>query len=313
MPPIYQKILNSLLIEIVNVDGASQYDAYICLVSPPLILERLGISIFIDLIRIMNKTKYAYLVWVQYLGFRYSGWQKQPGQKTLEGMLLKTLKFIDPGKQYKILGAGRTDAKVSAIKMAFQLLTSVAPIEDLPSFVHDLNQNLPSDIRILEMQVANPEQNIIQNAKIKEYGYIFSFGNKNHPFCAPFMANFLDELDLPLMMRAANIFEGTHNFQNFTARIQPNTKVIRTIDHCEILENKEFTANFFPKKSYLLLVRGEGFMRYQIRMMMGALVLLGKGELDFQTFQKALTANDKLLIPYVAPGSGLFLRNMEFK
>lgn len=261
----------------------------------------------------MNKTKYAYLVWVQYLGFRYSGWQKQPGQKTLEGMLLKTLKFIDPGKQYKILGAGRTDAKVSAIKMAFQLLTPIAPIEDLPSFVHDFNQNLPSDIRILEMQEANPEQNIIQNAKIKEYGYIFSFGTKNHPFCAPFMANFLNELDLPLMMSAAKMFEGTHNFQNFTARIQPNTKVIRTIDHCEIIENQELTANFFPKESYLLSVKGAGFMRYQIRMMMGALVLLGKGELEWDQLEKALNSDEKILIPYVAPGSGLFLKSMEFK
>ncbi len=228
-------------------------------------------------------------------------------------MLLKTLKFIDPGKQYKILGAGRTDAKVSALKMAFQLLTPVAPIEDLPAFVQDFNKNLPSDIRILEMQEANPEQNIIQNAKIKEYFYVFSYGSKNHPFCAPFMANFLDELDLPLMMKAAKIFEGTHNFQNFTARIQPNTKVMRTIDHCEISENKEFTANFFPKKSYLLSVKGSGFMRYQIRMMMGALVLLGKGELEFNILQKALNTDDKMLIPYVAPGSGLFLKNMKFQ
>ena len=266
-----------------------------------------------DFTRIMNRKKYAYLVWVQYLGFRYSGWQKQPGQKTLEGMLLKTLKFIDPGKQYKILGAGRTDAKVSAMKMAFQLLTPVGPIEDLQAFVGDFNKNLPSDIRILEIEEANPEHNIIQSAKIKEYVYVFSYGSKNHPFCAPFMANFLDDLNLPLMMKAAKIFEGTHNFQNFTARMQPNTKVTRTIDHCEITENKEFTANFFPEKSYLLSVKGAGFMRYQIRMMMGALVLLGKGELELETLQKALTANDKMLIPYVAPGSGLFLKNMKFK
>ncbi len=261
----------------------------------------------------MSKTKYAYLVWVQYLGFRYSGWQKQPGQKTIEGMLLKTLKFIDPGKQYKILGAGRTDSKVSALKMAFQLLTPVAPIEDIPAFVHDFNQNLPSDIQILGMQEAIPEQNIIQDTKIKEYDYIFSFGTKNHPFCAPFMANFLEELDLPLMMCAAKIFQGTHNFQNFTARIQPNTKVTRTIDHCEIKENKEFTANFFPDKSYILSVKGAGFMRYQIRMMMGALVLLGRGELEFDSLRKALSTNEKILIPYVAPGSGLILKNTEFK
>jgi tRNA pseudouridine38-40 synthase len=115
------------------------------------------------------------------------------------------------------------------------------------------------------------------------------------------------------MMKAAKMFEGTHNFQNFTARIQPNTKVMRTIERCEIIENTEFKANFFPENSYLLLVQGEGFMRYQIRMMMGALVLLGKGELSFNSLEKALNGNDKILISYVAPGSGLFLKNMEFR
>ncbi|MGB5377164.1 MAG: tRNA pseudouridine(38-40) synthase TruA, partial [Muriicola sp.] len=88
---------------------------------------------------------------------------------------------------------------------------------------------------------------------------------------------------------------------------------IRTVDHCVIIENTELTANFFPETSYLLLVRGAGFMRYQIRMMMGALVLLGRGELDLPTLERALKTNEKMLLPYVAPGSGLFLKNMVFQ
>jgi tRNA pseudouridine38-40 synthase len=63
----------------------------------------------------------------------------------------------------------------------------------------------------------------------------------------------------------------------------------------------------------MLNVRGAGFMRYQIRMMMGALVLLGKGAMDMDMLKRALEGSENVLIPYVAPGSGLLLRDIEFK
>jgi tRNA pseudouridine38-40 synthase len=270
------------------------------------------IGIFITIPGEMKKN-HNYVVWIQYLGFRYSGWQKQPGQKTLEGMIRKTIRFIRPEMSFKILGAGRTDAKVSALKMAFQLFSKDGPIENIPVFLDNLNNNLPSDIRALEMFSAQEDFNIIQDAKIKEYQYLFSFGAKNHPFCAPFMANFPHPLDLSKMKEAAGLFKGTHSFHNFTARIQPNTKVSRTVEECVIKENSEITASFFPEESYVLHVKGSGFMRYQIRMMMGALVLVGKGDMEESTLQRALLANEKITLPFIAPGSGLSLRNIEFK
>lgn len=257
--------------------------------------------------------RFSYLLQIQYLGFRYSGWQKQPGQRTIESMLQKTLKFIQPHKRFKIIGAGRTDAKVSALEGAFQLFTEQKPIEDITGFMRLFNENLPPDIKILSIREVAPSFNIIQHKKTKEYRYLFSFGIKNHPFSAPFMANLHEDLDIEAMKKAATIFQGTHNFKNFTARKQLKTKVIRTIDFCEISENTTFKASFFPSKSYVLKVRGEGFMRYQIRMIMGALILLGKGDITVDTIKKALHGSETTLIPYVAPGSGLILNSIEFK
>ena len=89
----------------------------------------------------MNLKSYRYIFKVQYLGFRYSGWQRQPGQRTIEGMLLKTLKFILPNTAVKILGAGRTDAKVSAADAAFELFTGVEIIntQDFINFLLPFN------------------------------------------------------------------------------------------------------------------------------------------------------------------------------
>jgi len=258
------------------------------------------------------KKKHSYLVRLQYLGFRYSGWQKQPGQRTIESMLQKTLKFIAPEKKFKIIGAGRTDAKVSALMGAMQLFTEHGALEDISKFIDLFNENLPPDIKILSIEEVDPTFAIIQHKKSKEYCYLFSFGAKNHPFSAPFMANIQSNLNIELMKEAAALFCGTHNFQSYTARRQPHTKVIRTITFCEIAINTILQANFFPEKTYVLTVRGEGFMRYQIRMIMGALILLGKEEITLQTIKDSLANEEMVLIPYVAPGSGLLLNQIEF-
>lgn len=261
----------------------------------------------------MNKNRFYYLIQLQFLGFRYSGWQKQPKQRTIESMLIKTLKFILPDTKFKILGSGRTDAKVSALDAKFELFIDDNPITNFEEFITLFNTNLPPDIRALAIKEVNADFNIIQNSKSKEYIYLFSFGQKNHPFCAPYLANIIPQLDIELMIEGAKLFVGTHNFKAYTARPQEKTQFIREITHCKIKENTLLTANFFPEKSYALHVKGEGFIRYQIRMMMGALILLGKGELTLDELRTSLIEGYQGQIKYVAPGSGLVLNQVDFK
>lgn len=256
---------------------------------------------------------FRYLIKTQFLGFRYSGWQQQPGQKTIEGMLLKTLKYIAPNREVKILGSGRTDAKVSALDYYFELFVKENAIDDVLIFMALFNKNLPADIRIVSISPIDENFNIIQNSRLKEYVYLFSFGAKNHPFCAPFMANIMADLNIDLMKRAALLFEGTHDFSVYTARLRKNSKTIRTIESCQIKENTLLTGNFFPSKSYALHISGAGFMRYQVRMIMGALFQLGKGELTLEQIESSLKTDSAMQLEYVAPGSGLMLNAIDFK
>lgn len=261
----------------------------------------------------MQKERYYYLLHLQYLGYRYSGWQNQPGHKTVEGMLVKTLKFILPDVKCKILGAGRTDAKVSALDMAFELFLDGEPLVELDNFKREFNKNLPPDIRILSIKEVSKKFNIIKDSKAKEYVYLFSFGEKNHPFCAPFLANILKELDIGLMIKCTELFVGTYDFSPYTARLKPNTQVIRTIDTCEIRRNTILEANFFPATSYALHITGSGFMRYQIRMIMGALIQVGKGGLTLLDIKASLQGGNAVTMTHVAPGSGLMLYDLEFE
>ena len=189
--------------------------------------------------------KYFYVITIQYLGYRFHGWQKQPDVKTLHLMIDRTLNFILDGKRFKSLGAGRTDAMVSAENAAFELFV-FEPIEDLDAFLALFNHNLPQDIRATGIREVDAKFNIIKHSKIKEYNYLFTYGEKCHPFCAPIMTTILDDLDIELMKQGAKLFEGSHNFKSYCFRPTDNGIYDREILTCELVENTIYQANYFP-------------------------------------------------------------------
>ncbi|MCF4101658.1 tRNA pseudouridine(38-40) synthase TruA [Gillisia sp. M10.2A] len=261
----------------------------------------------------MQAQRYNYLFKVQYLGYRLHGWQRQPKFKTVEGLIKKTFKYVLPERRLKILGASRTDAMVSANEAAFELFIYENPINDIDDFLKVFNKNLPQDIRAISMMEVDDSFNIIQNSKLKEYLYLFSYNEKNHPFCAPLMVNIQEELDIELMKKGAKIFEGTHYFRNYCADPSSTTKFERSILTSEIIVNTIYTANFFPDISYVYRVRGAGFLRYQIRLMMGSLIQLGKGEINLEDIKASLLPENEQITNYIAPASGLILNKIEFE
>ncbi len=258
------------------------------------------------------KYKYTYIVTIQFLGFRFHGWQKQTNAKTVHEMVDKTLSFVFVDENFKTLGVGRTDSKVSANKYIFQLFVDKKFSET--SFLEKLNSNFPNDIKAVSIEKVSDDFNIIQQAKIKEYIYFFSFGEKNHPFAAPFIAGFEENLDIDFMKVGAKLFEGNHYFHKYCTKPSEYTTFNRDIMNCEIVENDIYTANFFPEKSYVLKVKGSGFLRYQIRLMMGVLLQLGKGEVSLEFIKESLLENnDRKPLKTIAPSSGLQLFDIKFQ
>lgn len=255
--------------------------------------------------------QHFYLITIQYLGYRFHGWQKQPDLKTLHLMIDRTLNFVLEGKSFKSLGSGRTDAMVSAEAAAFELFLE-EPLEDLQAFLELFNHNLPQDIRALTIKEVDKNFNIIKHSKIKEYIYLFTYGEKCHPFCAPIMTTILEDLDIELMKEGAKLFEGEHYLKAYCFRATDNGIYHREILTCELLENTIYTANYFPKKSYILRVRGKGFMRNQIRLMMGALIDLGKGKKSLEDIKNSFLPENTVKMENVAPASGLILNHIEF-
>ena len=256
------------------------------------------------------KYSFYYIINIQFLGFRFSGWQKQTNAKTLHDMVDKTLSFVFEGVSYKTIGVGRTDAKVSANCYYVQLFTE--SVIDEVFFMKSLNSNFSADFKALSLQQVDRGFNVINVEKVKEYHYYFSFGEKNHPFAAPFLVNVDENLNIDLMMKAANLFAGEHFFHKYCTKPSEHTVFKRVIDSCEIVKNDILIANFFPEKSFILKVRGKGFLRYQIRLMMATLFEVGKGNLDLLFIEASLNEdNDRKFMRNIAPSSGLQLYNIE--
>lgn len=251
-----------------------------------------------------------YLFHIQFLGFRYHGWLKQPGYKTVQSMIDKTFEFIFGHTDFKTLGCSRTDAKVSANHFVFELFCSetIEPDTFLPQF----NKSLPNDIRVIKIERTDSAFNIISAAKNKEYLYLFACGQKNHPFAASQVMSIDEELNIHAMQAGAKLFLGTHNFRRYCAEPKPGQNFIRTIDVCEIVENQTYSASFFPEKSYFFRVRSSGFLRYQVRLMMGELMSLGKGEQTTEDLLKTLDGSDETPVRHIAPSSGLILNQVLF-
>jgi tRNA pseudouridine38-40 synthase len=253
--------------------------------------------------------KFFYLITIQYCGFRFSGWQKQINGKTIQEMVDRTINFITEHDNFKTLGAGRTDAKVSANEYLLELF--IEDQQNEKKLLESLNKYLPPDIRALGVVEVDESFNILQVPKIKEYIYLFTTKTKPHPFSAPYMVFFDQEIDIEKMKKAATVFEGHHNFLHYCYKPSEHTEICREIISCEIVENDLYTASFFPDKSWMLKVRGHGFLRHQIRLIMGTLINLGKGKMSLSDLSKSLEGEYLPGLGVIAPSSGLILHKIE--
>jgi tRNA pseudouridine38-40 synthase len=258
----------------------------------------------------MQNRPHTYLFWIQYLGFRYHGWQKQPNLKTIQCRLERVIRFVLGHENFSILAAGRTDAGVSCEKGAFELF-NIDPIE-IDKFIVEANINLPDDIRILNGQKVNNKFNIIQDVEEKEYRYFFTDGEKPHPFIAGNMVWVNGQLNISLMEEAAQKFIGEHDFRRFCTKGKNTDNYIRNISEAEIILSSNLFGTCFPERVFCFRVKGSGFLMHQVRMMVAALFKVGLGQLSVKDINDALISLDYTTLTGKASANGLVLYEVIF-
>ena len=242
-----------------------------------------------------------YLIKFSYDGSNYSGFQKQKGLETIEEKLEKALTKVNNNKETKITATGRTDKGVHALCQYGHADIDVDINEK--KLKRALNSNLPEDIYVLDTKEVRDDFHARYNVKSKTYKYIINTGEYN-PIERNYVFQYNYNLDADKMKEGIKYFLGEHDFRAFVTDNKSKENCVRKITKATIKKEKE---------KLIISFTGNGFMRYQVRNMVGLLIKLGEDKVSPKDVDKILKSKDRTKSGKTAPPEGLYLVDVKYK
>jgi len=232
------------------------------------------------------------LLTLQYLGACYAGWQLQTNATGVQQVVEEALASLF-GSAVRIHGAGRTDAGVHA---AAQRAHFDPPFTIPPrGLLLGINQLLPADIRVTQVEEVADDFHARFNAKGKSYAYRIWNAEVADVFAAETHAHVAKPLDHLVMRDACARLRGEHDFAIFTV-IDPEVRsTVRTISEIDVTRDGA---------AITLTISADGFLRYMVRRIAGSLIEIGRGKLEQERiFEEAR---------WTAPAKGLMLIDVSY-
>ena len=242
---------------------------------------------------------------VSYKGNRYSGWEKQLDDLTIQGEIEKAISQI-LNVPVTIYASGRTDAEVHAYGQTFHFDVEESKYE-LGELKYRLNCVLPADIKILSIEEVNEDFHARFSAVSKEYLYKISLAAKDPFKYDRYWMLKSSEFDFALFKEALNLFVGVHNYKNFTSKEDDKNNYVREI--------YEINADFDRENEEIIVfLKGNGFMRYQIRFMVGSAIAVATKKEDISYIKERLDSEKRRAISsYKGHPQGLYLLKVNYK
>lgn len=241
-----------------------------------------------------------YLMTFSYDGTNFNGYQKQDNCRTIQSEIEKCLAKINSDKEVTIHASGRTDAHVHALnqKAHFDLKKEIEPSK----LRHSLNQLLPSDIYVKDIVNVDNEFHARYNVKEKTYIYKINLGEYD-PIECNYVYQYNKQLNIDAMKKALKLLEGEHNFKSFTKASDEKDNYVRTIYKTDLV---------FEDDKMTIMFKGNGFLRYMIRNMVGTLIEIGEGKIDYSEIVKILDDEDRTSAGITASACGLYLKDVLY-
>ncbi len=242
---------------------------------------------------------------LEYQGSDFSGWQRQPERRTVQGELERALALLCR-TPVAVTAAGRTDAGVHATGQVVSFRLESLPWGRGPEpFASDLayrlNRLLPDDIAIRELCPAAPGFHARHDALIRSYRY--SIRHRRHPLSRHLSWLVRYELDLAQMNETVSIIKKYEDFKAFTrAELElPSFRVdLGRLDLFAVEEGLD------------IVVSARRFLHNMIRILAGTLVDVGRGHLSPAQVEQALRARDRRLAGPTAPAHGLCFERVDY-
>lgn len=239
---------------------------------------------------------------VAYLGGGFSGWQRQDRGRTVQGELESVLTKLFGPQRIVVVGAGRTDAGVHAAAQAAHVdLPDGIPSTALPRLI---NARLGNDVRVRSATRAFNGFHAISSALGKHYAYRIRWSKPELPWQGLRSAVLPRPGDPELLQQVCNRFPGRRDWASFTVPYGPERSTVRTIYRVEPV---------WRRSGLDLHVFGEGFLRYQVRRMVGALLDVGRGKLAAKDILDLLESPSPGASLYTAPAGGLTLEKVFYR
>lgn len=238
---------------------------------------------------------------VTYEGTRYQGWQKQEtSDNTIQGKLERLLSRMCE-EEIAVQGSGRTDAGVHALGQIVNFHTSATM--SLQDMLQYMNQYLPEDIAVVEIDEVPERFHSRLNAKGKRYSYRVWNSSIPNVFWRRYAHMVEDKLDLEAMKSAASYLLGEHDFKSFTSTKKGKKSTVRRIDNIEIVKDGDMLTFTFT---------GNGFLYHMIRILVGTLLEVGRGVRTADSIPAVLESKNRENAGELVPGKGLVLEEVFY-
>lgn len=237
---------------------------------------------------------------IEYDGTDFSGWQRQPKERTVEGEITKAIKKLN-GEEINLIGAGRTDAGVHALgQVANFFSNSPLPPDKYPKALRKI---LPLDITIKKSSEVSKDFHARFSAKRKIYRYIVY--NEKIPMALRrrYTKFFPYKMDMELLREVFQGFIGTHDFSSFMARGANDFNVHKTIYRTDIVVN-------YPEIHFI--IEGNQFLRNMIRIMVGTACNIASMRIPFDRFKEMFKGKGRAIAGPTFGPEGLYLEEIIY-
>jgi tRNA pseudouridine38-40 synthase len=232
---------------------------------------------------------------LSYDGTDFHGWQRQPGLRTVAGVLEEALHQLT-GEPAATTASGRTDAGVHALGQVASFLTGSR--HSTKTIVRALNALLPPDVRVLGAEEKAVDFHATLDATSKRYRYVIDNGTVASPFSLRYAWHVRPPLEDDAMRRGGRLLLGKHDFHSFETDWPNRTSSVRTILELRVERSGALVS---------IEVEADGFLYNMVRSIAGTLVRVGSGKRAPEWVADVLAAQSRAEAGPTAPPQGLFL------
>ena len=246
-----------------------------------------------------------YKIILAYDGTNFAGFQMQPNQRTVEGVLKRIVNKIakNPTPEILVYGSGRTDAGVHALGQVVHFDLSIEMSER--SMLHALNSQLPLDMQVKKVEIVDETFHARFTTHGKKYQYRMALGQFVDPFKRNYTGHWKFPINIGLIQKAIKELEGTHDFSSFVASGSTVKDHVRTIYEAKVWEDKKQNEIVFE-------FYGNGFLYNMVRIMVAVLVEIGSKRRPADDIPRLFEVKDRNQARGTAPASGLYLKEVDY-